>query len=1225
MIKNKIRNFNTGKKLFFITYILILSLFLLNPISNIFAESVKKEMAKKAAENYLRYQLSSGLHKQTLSTSIAELKEINDNNDRILAYIVELMPEGFLIISGDTDIKPIIGYSYKGKFPFVESSQNVLLHLVKWDMEARLKSITSYFPDIQKLINRNNELWNDYISGNIEQSYGKSNANIWGPLITTNWHQRDPYNKFCPLDPMNFDRSYVGCVATATAQISYYWKFPKSIQFYNEDEYTSSGHNGNIRIPEDYNKFQFPTFDELNINLNNISYNGDKNEIAYLCFGIGIKHEMSYSDSGSGAYTNASVYKKLGYGSAYEGSWEKNYYKVIDNIKIGWPAQISIYNPEGGHSIIVDGYDETNGYFHVNMGWGGSRDPWYDFPDIGRYHVIGTVVYDICPYQSWPQVGGDGANSFRIPYNFPKTSPNLKWIVSTPNKINYGCGFSHTIVGTKNKVYAALSSTDFGVGNSPYITIINPYGYIEKNIKINDADTKIKYLSQNVYGEIFFGTSNDQDIVNIYKIDMDGENDNIFTSSIKGFINNPIKVDSLDNIFFIIEPKNSYDKWRIHSIKSDGTSNWEYVFSENETLHESVIAIDNVRNNVYINYYNTSERNSYVKCFDKYTGDIRWLHKFPNTQSIAGRAGLVSIAKNGNIYVGCYTYFYALSPVNGNELWRVDFYPSYANYQHALGFDGTIYVRHTKYNSNIPGFISAISPSGSIKWEVHIIPSLDQFDIIGEMYSSKNDMIILTYKRKQGNEWHTTGLLDQGNYGKFLWDIKYGGSKMTFDSGETIYLSNLDAYSSLYALSIGERGDPEGLAMGWTDNSPPKKPLNPQQPTDGAEGLDTANVALSWSFNDLENNSLKYDVYLGDSKLIMTLISDNITHKSFTIGGLLTDTKYNWKVIASDGQATTEGPIWSFTTKTYSKEGDANDDGVITISDVNAVINYILPGRDSTRVKNFDNADCAPLSSKGDGELNIFDVIQIIEFILHPEQQLKSIPVHPKISSVSLDLNKLEKIENNKIVLPIELNNQIEISGIQMSMRLNSNNIFPGNIELTHRTKNMICSSSIVKDELRILIYSFKGECIKIGSGSILKIPFKINNPYENGDLNIEEVLMTDKYNNSLAVTIKDNIKLNNDLLMPKNYSLSQNYPNPFNSETTIKYSILKSDLVKLEIYNTSGQLIRMLVNNIQSQGFYNITWDGTNNNGNVVASGLYLYRLHSGQFNKVKKMLFLK
>ncbi|NIR49004.1 T9SS type A sorting domain-containing protein, partial [candidate division KSB1 bacterium] len=100
---------------------------------------------------------------------------------------------------------------------------------------------------------------------------------------------------------------------------------------------------------------------------------------------------------------------------------------------------------------------------------------------------------------------------------------------------------------------------------------------------------------------------------------------------------------------------------------------------------------------------------------------------------------------------------------------------------------------------------------------------------------------------------------------------------------------------------------------------------------------------------------------------------------------------------------------------------------------------------------------------------------------------------------------------------------------------------------------------------------------------------------------------------------------------IPQKFQLLQNFPNPFNPTTTIKYQLPKTTNVRLEIYNILGQRIKTLVDAQQPADYYTIQWDGRNNHGVQVGSGLYIYRLiaeavdGSENFVKVRKMLLVR
>ncbi|MBL7996800.1 VCBS repeat-containing protein [bacterium] len=96
-------------------------------------------------------------------------------------------------------------------------------------------------------------------------------------------------------------------------------------------------------------------------------------------------------------------------------------------------------------------------------------------------------------------------------------------------------------------------------------------------------------------------------------------------------------------------------------------------------------------------------------------------------------------------------------------------------------------------------------------------------------------------------------------------------------------------------------------------------------------------------------------------------------------------------------------------------------------------------------------------------------------------------------------------------------------------------------------------------------------------------------------------------------------------VVIPREFALSQNYPNPFNPSTTIRYDIPAESRVTIKIYNLLGQEVKTLVNGVKGIGRYEIQWNGRNESGNTVASGVYLYRLQTNKFIQTKKMLLIK
>ena len=94
---------------------------------------------------------------------------------------------------------------------------------------------------------------------------------------------------------------------------------------------------------------------------------------------------------------------------------------------------------------------------------------------------------------------------------------------------------------------------------------------------------------------------------------------------------------------------------------------------------------------------------------------------------------------------------------------------------------------------------------------------------------------------------------------------------------------------------------------------------------------------------------------------------------------------------------------------------------------------------------------------------------------------------------------------------------------------------------------------------------------------------------------------------------------------IPLSYAMSQNYPNPFNPTTTISYQLPKAANVSILVYNTMGQKIRTLVNENKNPGTHNVIWDGRDDSGLQVSSGIYIYRIQAADFIESRKMLLVK
>ncbi len=107
-----------------------------------------------------------------------------------------------------------------------------------------------------------------------------------------------------------------------------------------------------------------------------------------------------------------------------------------------------------------------------------------------------------------------------------------------------------------------------------------------------------------------------------------------------------------------------------------------------------------------------------------------------------------------------------------------------------------------------------------------------------------------------------------------------------------------------------------------------------------------------------------------------------------------------------------------------------------------------------------------------------------------------------------------------------------------------------------------------------------------------------------------------------LTTDVKDET---DDREKPSEFTLSQNYPNPFNQATKIEFTLAKSGFVSLSIHDILGRKVRALVSERLSSGYKSVLWDGKNDSGKDVASGIYFYQIKVKDFSETKKLVLLK
>lgn len=345
--------------------------------------------ARATANQFIHRQAAGNLR----AASLSDIKLVHAEASAVASdakayYAFNITGGGFVIVAGEDRANPVLGYSDQGQLDFNNLPDNfqALLRCYKEEIEYLQSHPEHKVPQISRA----------------------SNGGI-APLIKTNWGQEEPYDLQCPVYQGEY--CVVGCVATAMAQVMYYWKYPTTSpqisSYYCYD------------IGQTLPSLPATTFDYNNMLLSYCHWDWDLSEliqdfytdeqaeaVAKLSRYCGQVVRMGYSPEGSGAYTSdqLSGMKKFGYNSSAQDVerdswWGSQYYSTAE-----WEAMIkeeldqlrpilySATDPAaGGHAFICDGYN-AEGLFHFNFGWYGTCDGWYASTALNMTHRDGDYL-----------------------------------------------------------------------------------------------------------------------------------------------------------------------------------------------------------------------------------------------------------------------------------------------------------------------------------------------------------------------------------------------------------------------------------------------------------------------------------------------------------------------------------------------------------------------------------------------------------------------------------------------------------------------------------------------------------------------------------------------------------------------------------------------------------------------------------------------------------------
>lgn len=350
------------------------------------AGNVNPTDARLAANTFLKQQVAAtpGTLK---APALSDLRLAHAENSSAVAgandyYVFNIAGGGFIIVAGEDRAMPVLGYCDKGRFDFNNLPAPLKDLLVGY--KAEIEFLQTY---------QGNDLSLEPIKFN--------DASTVGPLITSTWGQEMPYYLQCPVYQGEY--CVVGCIATAMAQVMYYWQYPTSSSSISRYYcYDIGGYVAALPATTfDYSLMidSYCHWDWDNSELIQDTYtDAQAQEVAKLGRYCGQAVQMGYSPEGSGAYASdqASAMQSFGFNNVkhtykyYNSSQWDNILKT--EIDAGRPILYSAADPSaGGHAFICDGYDGS-GYFHFNMGWYGTCDGWYTTSALNMTHRSGEYL-----------------------------------------------------------------------------------------------------------------------------------------------------------------------------------------------------------------------------------------------------------------------------------------------------------------------------------------------------------------------------------------------------------------------------------------------------------------------------------------------------------------------------------------------------------------------------------------------------------------------------------------------------------------------------------------------------------------------------------------------------------------------------------------------------------------------------------------------------------------
>ena len=337
---------------------------------------------QQAKEIALRQAAQLGISMDETSSAKAKSKRVKSVSGEVPAYYVFPNGEGkgFTVVSGDDRLPEVVGYSDKGTY----DEENLPSNYVGF--------MKAYEEMVGQLDNGDSRASASIAEAKALRSSGYQQPTVAPLLGSIQWNQMTPYNNMCPKYNGS-DRSVTGCVATAMAQVMMYYQYPKTLQT-DIPAYVTKKYGiaiGRINKGEIYDWDnmlpQYASYEPLNYT------DAQAAAVAKLLYHCGAACEMDYGPSSGANGTPAILSTYFGYDSDLMQDLTRDAFTLAEwsqimdkELSAKRPIVYSGRSSDGGHEFVCDGTD-GNGLYHINWGWGGYQDGYFDVtilnPDKG--------------------------------------------------------------------------------------------------------------------------------------------------------------------------------------------------------------------------------------------------------------------------------------------------------------------------------------------------------------------------------------------------------------------------------------------------------------------------------------------------------------------------------------------------------------------------------------------------------------------------------------------------------------------------------------------------------------------------------------------------------------------------------------------------------------------------------------------------------------------------